>query len=46
LANLVAADKDELWVRVVDGLVEVKFRPELLRGFVRQTGLPGLSLAA
>jgi transposase len=45
LANLAAADKDELWDRVVDELVEVKFRPDLLRGFVRQTGLPGVSLA-
>jgi transposase len=46
LANLAANDKDELWGRVVDELVEVKFRPDLLRGFVRQTGLPGVSLAA
>src|SRR5215213_627196 len=41
LAHLAASDKDELWDRVVDELVEVKFRPDLLRGFVRQTGLPG-----
>lgn len=46
LANLAASGKDELWDRVVDELVEVKFRPDLLRGFVRQTGLPGVSLAA
>jgi transposase len=46
LANLAASDKDELWDRVVDELVEVKFRPDLLRGFVRQTGLPGLARAA
>jgi transposase len=46
LANLAARDKDELWDRVVDELVEVKFRPDLLRGFIRQTGLPGVSLAA
>jgi transposase len=46
LANLAASDKDELWGRVVDELVEVKFRPDLLRGFIRQTGLPGVSLAA
>jgi transposase len=46
LANLAASDKDELWDRVVDELVEVKFRPDLLRGFVRQTGLPGVALAA
>jgi transposase len=43
LANLAADDTDELWDRVVDELVEVKFRPDLLRGFVLQTGLPGVS---
>lgn len=46
LANLAAADKDELWDRVVDELVEVKFRPDLLRGFIQQTGLPGVTLSA
>jgi transposase len=46
LANLAADDRDELWDRVVDELVEVKFRPDLLRGFIRQSGLPGVSLAA
>jgi transposase len=42
LANLAASNRDELWGRVVDELVEVKFRPDLLRGFIRQTGLPGV----
>jgi transposase len=46
LANLAAHDKDELWDRVVEELVEVKHRPDLLRGFIRQTGLPGVSVAA
>jgi transposase len=46
LANLAANDKDELWNHVVDELVEAKFRPDLLRGFIRQTGLPGVSRAA
>jgi transposase len=46
LANLAANDKDELWDWVVDELVEVRFRPDLLRGFIRQTGLPGVTLAA
>jgi transposase len=46
LADLAASDKDELWDRVVDELIEVKFRPDLLRGFIRQTGLPGVSMAA
>jgi transposase len=43
LANLAANDKDELWDRVVGELIEVKFRPDLLRGFIRQTGLPVVS---
>ena len=46
LANLAANDTDELWDHVIDELVEVKFRPDLLRGFIRQTELPGVSLAA
>jgi hypothetical protein len=46
LANLAANDKDDLWDHVVEELVEVKFRPDLLRGFITQTGLPGVSLAA
>jgi len=46
LANLAANNKDDLWDHVVEELVEVKFRPDLLRGFIRQTGLPGVSLAA
>jgi hypothetical protein len=27
---------------VVEEMVEAKFRPDLLRGFIRQTGLPGV----
>jgi transposase len=46
LANLAASDKDELWDWVVEELVTVKHRPDLLRGFIRQAELPGLSLAA
>jgi transposase len=46
LANLAANDKDELWDWVVEELVTVKHRPDLLRGFIRQTELPGVSLAA
>jgi transposase len=46
LANLAADSMNELWEWVVEELVEVKHRPDLLRGFVRQTGLPGVSLAA
>jgi hypothetical protein len=32
------------WPR--DQLVEAKLRPDLLRGFIRQSGLPGVSFAA
>ena len=46
LANLAASDKDELWDHVVDELITVKHRPDLLSGFIRQTKLPGVSLAA
>ncbi|MBP3957859.1 hypothetical protein J8F10_21610 [Gemmata sp. G18] len=33
VADQAASDKDELWDRVLDELVEVKFRPDLLLGF-------------
>jgi hypothetical protein len=46
LANLAADSTDELWDWVVEELVEVKHRPDLLSGFVRQTGLPGVSIDA
>jgi transposase len=46
LGNLAANDKDDLWDRVVEELVDLKHRPDLLRGFIRQTRLPGLTLAA
>lgn len=46
LANLAAENRDELWDRVVEELIVVKHRPDLLRGFIRQTGLPGLLKAS
>jgi transposase len=46
LANLAANDRDDLWDHVVEELVTVKHRPDLLNGFIRQTHLPGLTLAA
>jgi len=46
LANLAAHDTDELWDHVIDELVTAKHSPDLLRGFLRQTKLPGLALAA
>jgi transposase len=46
LANLAANHKDDLWDHVIEELVEVKFRPDLLRGFIQQTGLPVVTLGA
>lgn len=46
LTNLAANDTDELWDRVTDELIDVKFSPDLLKGFIRQTQLPGVLLAA
>ena len=43
LANLAAWDADQLWDRVIDALVELKFRPDLLNGFIQDAEL---SLAA
>jgi transposase len=45
LANLAAENRLALWDAVVEELVEVKHRPDLLQGFIRQTGLPGLRKA-
>jgi transposase len=46
LANLAANDKQELWDHVVDELIDAKRRHDLLRAFIRETGLPGLTRAA
>ena len=46
LANLAAEDAVRLECAVADELIEAKHRPELLHGFLRQTGLPGVSNAA
>jgi hypothetical protein len=46
LANLAAEDTAGLWGRVMDELVTAKHRPDLLKGFIAQTGLPGVSRAA
>jgi len=42
LAKLAAEDVEELWDHVVEELGELKFQPDLLKAFIRQTGLPGL----
>jgi transposase len=46
LANLAAEDTDVLWDHLIEELVTAKHSPDLLHGFLRQTELPGLSLAA
>lgn len=43
LSNLAAWDADQLWDWVIDALVELKFRPDLLNGFIHDAEL---SLAA
>src|SRR5215212_1822777 len=45
LANVTPRDEQELRGHVVDQLAIAKRRPDLLRGFIRQTGLPGVSRA-
>ena len=44
--HMVKPVEDELWGWVMDELIAVKHRPDLLRGFIRQTQLPGISPAA
>ena len=46
LSNLAADDTDESWDHVIDELITVKFSPRLLKGFIRETRLPGISMAA
>lgn len=45
LSNLAADDTDELWDHVIDELITVKFSPHLLKAFIREARLPGLSMA-
>ena len=40
LSNLAAHDSDELWAWLVDSLVNLKFRPDLLNAFFRDAELP------
>ena len=46
LSNLAANDTDELWDHVIEELITLKFSPKLLKGFIRETRLPGLYMAA
>jgi transposase len=43
LANWAPHDKQELHDRVIEQLTTAKRRPDLLRGFIQQTGLPGVT---
>jgi hypothetical protein len=42
LSNLAAENCEVLWDWVVEELLEVKHRPDLLKAFIRETKLPGL----
>jgi transposase len=42
LANLAAENREVLWDAVVGELIEAKHNPNLLRGFIRETGLHGV----
>ena len=46
LANLAADSLDWLWDYVWEELERVKHRPDLLRAFIRETGLPGVLRAS
>jgi transposase len=40
LSNLAAWHSDELWDRIVEALIELKFQPELLNAFIKDAGIP------
>jgi hypothetical protein len=40
LSNLAAWNADELWGRIVDALVDLKFQPRLLQAFIKYAGIP------
>ena len=40
LSNLAAWDADELWDRIVEALVDLKFQPRLLQAFIKYAGIP------
>jgi transposase len=45
LANLAADNTDQLWDHIVEELITVKCSPRLLKAFIRETRLPGVSMA-
>lgn len=46
LSNLAANDREELWDHVVEELITLKFSPDLMKAFLRETRLPGLTRVA
>jgi transposase len=40
LCNLAAWDADELWDHIVMALIDLKFQPKILNGFVAEAGVP------
>jgi transposase len=40
LSNLAAWTAEELWDHIVDALVELKFRPHILKAFIKEAGIP------
>jgi transposase len=46
LSNLAAEDVGVLWDNVVEELIQLRCRPDLLKAFLRQTKLPGLQRAS
>jgi transposase len=40
LSNLAAWDTEELWGRVMDALVDLKFQPKRLQAFINEAGIP------
>jgi transposase len=40
LSNLAAWDANELWDRIVEALVDLKFQPKLLQAFIKYAGIP------
>jgi transposase len=46
LANLAADNTDQLWDHIVEELIAAKCSPHLLKAFIQETRLPGLSMAS
>lgn len=40
LSNLAAWNADELWDRIIEAMVDLKFQPRLLQAFIKYAGIP------